>query len=92
MSVDELPYYCDVRWACPRCGRFIAESAVRSWDVLDPGAYYGVRGVIVADCGGCGEIEPVCRPVKMMPWQSPPEPPAVEFLGGDGSAWLEPTP
>ncbi len=83
---DELPsHYFEVRWACPRCGRFIAESAVRSWDVIDPGEYYGVRGVIVTDCGRCGEIEPVCRPVRERPWlEEPVPPPAV----GDGSAWL----
>lgn len=51
----------DVRWQCRRCGRFLKESAIRSWDVLDNGEYYGVRGVIVADCPKCGETnDPAC--------------------------------
>lgn len=59
--MSEEPVFYEVRWQCPRCGRFLAESAVRSWDVIDPGAYYGVRGVIVADCPRCGEVDdPPC--------------------------------
>lgn len=70
--MSEPVTYFDVRWMCPTCGRFIAESAIRSWDVLDPGEYYGVRGVIAADCGRCGEIEPRCTPTREVAYT--PEP------------------
>lgn len=59
-------HYVGTRWLCPRCGRFIAEGGVRSWDVLDPGEYYGIRGVIVGDCSRCSEVDdPKCVPISV---------------------------
>jgi ribosomal protein S27AE len=46
----------DVRWQCPTCGRFLANNAIRSWDEINPGAYYGVTGHTVATCTRCGEV------------------------------------
>lgn len=55
----------EYRWQCRRCARFLAESAIRSWDVLDNGEYYGVRSVTVADCPRCGETpDPASIPTK----------------------------
>lgn len=70
--MSQPPLVCEVRWTCPSCGRFIAESALRSWDEPDFGAYYGVIGVTVADCGRCGEVEPRCIPVKTREWVGEP--------------------
>lgn len=47
------PPILDVRWQCARCGRFLSESAVRSEDRIDPGAYYGVTSHTWADCPHC---------------------------------------
>ena len=55
VSDDEL-YPLDGRWACPKCSRFIAESAIESWDERDPSAYYGVTTRYVVTCGACGRL------------------------------------
>ena len=58
-------HWYEVRWSCRTCGRFLPESAIRSWDVLDNGEYYGVRSVTVADCPRCGETpDPALVPTK----------------------------
>lgn len=46
----------DGRWTCPQCSCFIAESAFREWDELDPSAYYGVVTRYVVDCPRCGRL------------------------------------
>lgn len=46
----------DGRWACPGCSRFIAESAIESWDERDPSAYYGVTSRFVVTCSKCGRL------------------------------------
>ena len=47
---------CDVRNRCPRCGRFVPESAIGSRDYIDPGSYYGVRSDDWTDCPNCGRV------------------------------------
>ncbi len=49
--------FADVRWQCPRCGRFVAESSVQSEDRVDPSAYYGVTSRTWVTCSGCGEVD-----------------------------------
>ena len=56
-------HWSDVRWFCP-CGRFVAESSLKSGDEPDPEAYYGFTGWITAECSKCGTAEPECRPIK----------------------------
>jgi 4-hydroxy-3-methylbut-2-en-1-yl diphosphate synthase IspG/GcpE len=46
------------RYACPSCGRFIAESAVENWITRDDSDYYGICDHFAATCGRCGRIEP----------------------------------
>ncbi len=54
----------DVRWQCPQCGRFLAPDTIGEQDHVDPGAYYGIRTEIWADCPKCGRVEnPRLKPV-----------------------------
>jgi ribosomal protein S27AE len=71
------------RWSCPKCGRFLPQSALRDWDELDPGAYYGVVGHTEATCGRCGVVsEPRLIPVRATSCPTrTPEP----HLVGDGN-------
>lgn len=50
----------DVRWQC-RCGRFIAESAIREENYRDPDAYYGVSTKSSYTCPRCGEVDRLPR-------------------------------
>lgn len=52
---DAAATYCDVRLACT-CGRFLAQSAIRATDKLDPSAYYGVSTDVEWDCSRCGTV------------------------------------
>lgn len=54
MSAEKFPI--DGRWTCPQCSRFIAESAIHSWDERDPSAYYGVSTRYTVDCANCGHL------------------------------------
>lgn len=46
-----------LRWACPNCGRFVAESDIVSTDRVDPTAYYGVTPWTAVECSRCGWVE-----------------------------------
>ncbi|MBO9522343.1 MAG: hypothetical protein J7518_12470 [Nocardioidaceae bacterium] len=54
MSTDTLTYN-ETRFAC-RCGRFLAESAIRYTDHFDPSRYYGIRSEVEWDCSRCGTV------------------------------------
>ena len=56
----------DVRWQCPKCARFVAQSTVDSENVYDPiDSYYGFFSRTFADCKKCGRVEdPRLVPVK----------------------------
>lgn len=45
-----------VRFAC-HCGRFLAESAIRSTDFRDDSRYYGIRSEVEWDCSRCGTVK-----------------------------------
>lgn len=64
LSIEDRTYH-DVRWQC-RCGRFIAESAIHSYDEIDPHTYYGVATRSQFTCHHCGVLEglPRCITVK----------------------------
>jgi ribosomal protein S27AE len=69
------------RWSCPKCGRFLPDSALRSWDVLNPDAYYGVSGHTEATCGRCGVVsEPNLVTIRAMP-VCPAKTPEPHLLG-----------
>ena len=44
-----------MRFAC-RCGRFLAESAIRCADHRDDSRYYGIRSEVEWDCSRCGTV------------------------------------
>lgn len=46
----------ETRFAC-RCGRFLADSAIRSADRRDDSRYYGIRTEVEWDCGRCGTVK-----------------------------------
>lgn len=46
--------YCDVRWQCASCGRFVAEADIEHQDFVDPESYYGVREEYWVKCRNCG--------------------------------------
>ena len=59
----EWVYWHDVRWQCPTCGRFIADSAVESEDYFDPSEYFGIGCRTWGECSKCGRVdEPRCIP------------------------------
>lgn len=66
--------YIDVRWQCS-CGRFIAESAIRSRDYRDPDAYYGVSTDTEYDCGRCGLVKTRPRLIDLKELPLPEEGP-----------------
>ena len=47
--------YNEVRFSC-RCGRFLAESAIRHTDHPDDSRHYGVRTDVEWDCSRCGVV------------------------------------
>jgi hypothetical protein len=50
--------YNDVRYQCPKCRRFVAESAIESTDYIDTfNCYYGVGTSSVTHCAKCGDVE-----------------------------------
>lgn len=57
-----------LRWSCPVCGRFIAESSIVETCYRDPGAYYGVGTRTEATCTRCGVIDAV----RMSAWDDGP--------------------
>ena len=54
-EIDVQTYF-ETRWAC-RCGRFLAESAIRHTDHRDDSRYYGVRSEVEWDCSRCGTVK-----------------------------------
>jgi hypothetical protein len=61
-SAGQLP--ADCRWACPKCGRFIASVYVQALTEHGQDGI-GTRTIFAATCGwydGCGTVEPVQRP------------------------------
>ena len=68
----EWVYWHDVRWQCPTCGRFIADSAVESEDYVDPSEYFGIVFLMCWVFFKCGGVEePRCIPtVEHRAWES----------------------
>lgn len=62
--LDDEPYPTDWRWSCPKCGRFIAESAIRSEDHRDDSTYYGISTEYAAKCAKCGDVDPHWAPTR----------------------------
>ena len=59
------PTYCDVRWQCRGCGRFVAQDAINEMTRIDPTAYYGVAEEMWIDCAACGSRQDVlCVAIK----------------------------
>lgn len=55
MSAEQVTYNV-VRFAC-RCGRFLAESAIRYETHRDDSRFYGIRDDVEWTCGRCGVVK-----------------------------------
>lgn len=63
MSCYEECDWWETRWSCPKCGRFLPESAIQSETYVDPSQYFGIGDRVWADCARCGRVDdPRCIP------------------------------
>jgi hypothetical protein len=55
-GMSEPLTYNETRFAC-HCGRFLADSAIRSTPLRDDSRHYGIRDEIEWDCSRCGVVK-----------------------------------